>query len=287
MSVRIDNPFLKPLSSQRYFQAFEHIKALNTEFIIDIGCSDCSFLFYLSQNPYNLKFSIGLDKDVGALNKGSRNLSRPQLCYPHTRKYIVSLMKEDVTNLSKHFVNKYKNCPFVTAIELIEHLDFADLILFNENVFGKLQPEAVFVTTPNIEYNDIITSAFGRDKKFGQFRHPDHRFEFTRTEFRSWCDSICSEYGYYATISGVGKCIEDDDGTHGFASHSALFTRKIENKLEFSPPENPLHEAIFYIKLDDPKSISSDEDNDIQDEKMLIEEEEEEEEELQTDQSEK
>ncbi len=48
-----------------------------------------------------------------------------------------------------------KNFEFeaVTAIELIEHLFWEDLGLFEENVFGFLGPKIIVITTPNRDFN--------------------------------------------------------------------------------------------------------------------------------------
>lgn len=37
------------------------------------------------------------------------------------------------------------------------------------------------------------------------FRDADHKFEWTQTEFKQWCDSITSKYDYTVTITGVGS----------------------------------------------------------------------------------
>ena len=46
-------------------------------------------------------------------------------------------------------------------------------------VFGKMKPELVVMTTPNAEFNVLFPGCSG-------FRHWDHKFEWTRTEFQSW-----------------------------------------------------------------------------------------------------
>ena len=46
------------------------------------------------------------------------------------------------------------------------------------------------LTTPNAEYNVQFELAGG------QFRHRDHRFEWTRAEFREWAQGIGDRFGY-------------------------------------------------------------------------------------------
>ncbi|OHT14198.1 hypothetical protein TRFO_15487 [Tritrichomonas foetus] len=269
MTTEVSNPFLRPLASQRYCQAFSHIKVLKPKFIIDFGCAECDFLFYLSKNPEGLDFSIGVDCSINALNKGKRNISVPGIFYSKTRPYNLFLLNEDVTKLSDDFIKEYKNSPFVTFLELIEHLDQDELRNFENEIFSKLQPEVVYLTTPNIEYNEILTRSFGKDRRFGEFRHVDHKFEFTRSEFREWCNKICEKYNYSANIDGVGKTLDgEDDGNHGCGSHSVLFTLKAEKvKTDFKEPEKFVHSHTINVKIESPDDQIlfynlDDEDND-------------------------
>ena len=86
-----------------------------------------------------------------------------------------------------------------TVIEVIEHLDAARLRAFERVLFEQAHPKAVIVTTPNIEYNVRFETL-----PVGQFRHPDHRFEWTRAEFGAWSRAIADRYGYAVRFSGIG-----------------------------------------------------------------------------------
>lgn len=61
----------------------------------------------------------------------------------------------------------------------IEHLTLADLGQFSNVVFGYMIPAVVVISTPNAEFNALLPGLTG-------FRHHDHKFEWTRAEFRSW-----------------------------------------------------------------------------------------------------
>ncbi len=61
----------------------------------------------------------------------------------------------------------------------IEHLHEPILQQVPEAIFGRLHPSLVVLTTPNVEFNVL----FGRDTGF---RHYDHKFEWTRQQFRHW-----------------------------------------------------------------------------------------------------
>lgn len=50
-------------------------------------------------------------------------------------------------------------------------------------VLGLIRPRVAVMTTPNFEFNVLFP-----DFKQGvrKFRHPDHKFEWTRAEFEAW-----------------------------------------------------------------------------------------------------
>lgn len=110
----------------------------------------------------------------------------------------------------------------VTSIELIEHLESEVLTQFPVNVFGQIRPKHVILSTPNVEFNVL----FNKKK---QFRHWDHKFEWTRSQFKVWCDKICDEYGYKVYFTGVGKPPTFKSEV-GFCSQFAVFTRLIQSK---------------------------------------------------------
>jgi 2-polyprenyl-3-methyl-5-hydroxy-6-metoxy-1,4-benzoquinol methylase len=64
------------------------------------------------------------------------------------------------------------------VVEVIEHLDPPRLSAFERVLFQHAKPRTVVLTTPNAEYNIMWETL-----PAGNFRHPDHRFEWTRQEF--------------------------------------------------------------------------------------------------------
>lgn len=101
-------------------------------------------------------------------------------------------------------------------VEVIEHLDPDRLPMLERVVFGAARPRAVIVTTPNAEYNALFPSL-----PAGQFRHRDHRFEWSRAEFADWAQRICATFNYQAAFSGIGH----HDESHGAPTQMAVFTR--------------------------------------------------------------
>jgi 3' terminal RNA ribose 2'-O-methyltransferase Hen1 len=102
------------------------------------------------------------------------------------------------------------------VVEVIEHLDQARLNTFERVLFEHAKLETVVITTPNVEYNVKFKSL-----PAGQFRHKDHRFEWTRAEFQSWASRIADQYGYTVRFLPIGP----EDSTVGAPSQMGVFTR--------------------------------------------------------------
>jgi hypothetical protein len=103
-----------------------------------------------------------------------------------------------------------------SVVEVIEHLDQPRLHAFERVLFESARPATVALTTPNSEYNVKWPSL-----PAGQFRHQDHRFEWTRAEFHNWANDVASRFGYGVTFRPVG----DDDSTFGPPTQMAVFAR--------------------------------------------------------------
>jgi 3' terminal RNA ribose 2'-O-methyltransferase Hen1 len=102
-------------------------------------------------------------------------------------------------------------------MEVVEHVDPPRLPALAQAVFGSARPGAVVVTTPNSEHNVRFPSL-----PAGAFRHPDHRFEWTRAEFQDWAQGVCRSYGYEVEFRPVGP----DDPEVGPPTQLALFRLK-------------------------------------------------------------
>ena len=89
-------------------------------------------------------------------------------------------------------------------LEVVEHLDKARLKAFERVLFEFAKPTTVVLTTPNREYNRMW-EAVGPDK----LRHQDHRFEWTRSEFREWAEGVARQHGYAAKFLPVGPVDEE------------------------------------------------------------------------------
>jgi len=74
------------------------------------------------------------------------------------------------------------------------------------------------VTTPNSEYNVRFEAL-----PAGTARHRDHRFEWTRAQFREWAEAAAVRYGYAVRYLPVGE----DDPEVGPPTQLAVFSKAV------------------------------------------------------------
>jgi 3' terminal RNA ribose 2'-O-methyltransferase Hen1 len=101
-------------------------------------------------------------------------------------------------------------------VEVIEHLDPDRLDALEKCVFAFACPHTVIVTTPNKEWNITFT------EDNAKMRHNDHRFEWSREEFKTWCRRIEETYDYNYVIKSLG---EEQAGI-GAPSQMAIFRKR-------------------------------------------------------------
>lgn len=119
----------------------------------------------------------------------------------------------------------------VLAIEIIEHVFPVTLNNIPYNIFGVLQPKVVLITTPNSEFNVLFDLPLDNG-----FRHWDHKFEWTRRQFKDWCFNICERFPNYL-VSFLGAGVAPPDYLKlGPVSQLALFVRKDVLDLELISP---------------------------------------------------
>lgn len=102
------------------------------------------------------------------------------------------------------------------VVEVIEHMDPERLPALEAAVFGHARPGAVVVTTPNRDRNALFDTL-----PAGTMRHPDHRFKWSRVEFRHGAESVATARGYELRIEGI----DAEDAAHGCPTQMGVFTR--------------------------------------------------------------
>ncbi len=197
----------KSLHEQRHERVAEVVRTLHTRSLVDLGCGDGKLIQKLVPIQ-GLDRIVGMDVSYFELEKASRRL-RLETAGPKLRERIElihgSLLYRD---------HRLEGFDAATAVEVIEHLDPPRLHAFERVVFECARPGVVIITTPNREYNAVYDELSG-------FRHEDHRFEWTRSEFGEWTEKIASAYGYTVEIEGLGEAHDQ----HGSPSQMGVFRR--------------------------------------------------------------
>ncbi|XP_060569939.1 small RNA 2'-O-methyltransferase-like isoform X2 [Ruditapes philippinarum] len=209
-------PVFEPrLYIQRYFYVKQELAKYNVKHVVDFGSAECKISRFLVQIPTLEKLDL-VDLDEGLLEWNKFSI-RPLTCdYLEKRELPldVKVFCGSVTNLDESIIG----CDGVSMVELIEHLYPDVLKAAVDMVFGKLRPKVIVITTPNSDYNQLFPN-------FSGMRHWDHKFEWSREEFQSWCKDICKNHQYYVEFGGIGE--PPSGAKHlGCCSQSAVFVRK-------------------------------------------------------------
>lgn len=198
------------LNQQRLNKAVDFLKSSGAESVLDIGCGEGKLLKLLLKEMQFKKIS-GMDVAFSELQKAKENLYLDQAS--PIMKERISLFQGSVTYKDERF----KNFDAISLIEVIEHLDEERLPAMESIIFGFAKPQTVIISTPNEEYN-VVFEKLDAD----HFRHDDHRFEWTRKQFRDWCNNICEKFKYQVEIHNVGDELENI----GSPTQLAVFKRK-------------------------------------------------------------
>ncbi|MEU6812032.1 3' terminal RNA ribose 2'-O-methyltransferase Hen1 [Streptomyces sp. NPDC046831] len=176
--------------------------------VLDLGCGQGQLVQALLKDPRYTEI-VGVDVSMRALAIASRRLGLERMGERQAAR--VTLLQGSLTYTDK----RLKGYDAAVLSEVIEHLDLPRLPALEYAVFGAARPRTVLVTTPNAEYNVRWETL-----PAGHLRHGDHRFEWTREEFRGWADQVAARHGYTVEFRPVGP----DDPEVGPPTQLALFT---------------------------------------------------------------
>lgn len=204
-----DEKPLSPLYTMRAEAVLAALKDVGAQRVVDLGCGEGALLTRLVVDPAFTEI-IGTDVSSRSLAGAEEKLHYRDLS--DTQRARIRLLQSSVTYLD----DRIGGPDAAVLMEVIEHIDPNRLASVEASVFAHARPNAVIVTTPNSEYNVLYPSLAA-----GRFRHPDHRFEWTRAEFAEWAEGICARNGYRVEFRTVG----DIDPVHGSPTQLALFRR--------------------------------------------------------------
>jgi len=149
--------------------------------VLGLGCGEGNLLRDLLKERQFTRI-VGMDVSIRSLERASERLRLERL--PDMQRQRIELMHGSLIYRDERLVG----FDAAACVEVIEHLDPPRLTAFERAVFEFARPGTVVVTTPNAEYNVMWETL-----PAGKFRHRDHRFEWTRNEFRSWAERVAQD----------------------------------------------------------------------------------------------
>lgn len=189
------------------------LAALSVSTVVDLGCGEGALLRELLRDP-RFTSVLGVDVSHVELARAEKRLGLDRM--PDAQRARLRLLQSSVTYRDDRFAGH----DAVVLSEVVEHLDLSRLPALERTVFDHAAPRYVLVTTPNAEHNVRYPALAG-----GGFRHPDHRFEWTRAELAAWAEDVGARYGYTVRYVPVGE----DDPEVGPPTQMAVFSRATQS----------------------------------------------------------
>lgn len=219
-----------PLAVQRREAILGALRAAKAARVLDLGCGQGQLVGELLKDQRFTEI-VGLDVSMRALKEASRRLRLDRMTERQLAR--LQLLQGSLAYTDRRLTG------YDAAVlsEVIEHVDPPRLPALEYAVFGAARPATVVVTTPNVEYNVRWETL-----PAGRVRHADHRFEWTREEFRAWARTVGERHGYETEFMPVGP----DDPEVGPPTQMAVFRKRDRN----APPKSktPKHETPKEVK---------------------------------------
>ena len=197
------------LGEQRIEAVLDALRTLGASRVLDLGCGEGRLIGELLKEP-SFSLVTGFDVSHRALEAARRRLHLDTLS--ERQKERVTLLHGSLGYRDR----RLSGYDVAVAMEVIEHIDPSRLDAFEEVVFGSAKPGAVLITTPNAEYNALFAGL-----PTGELRHRDHRFEWTRGQFREWGRQVAARRSCDVRFQDIGP--EHPD--HGAPTQMSVFTR--------------------------------------------------------------
>lgn len=182
------------LHEERLDFVFRKLKATGARRVLDLGCGSGSLLYRLLADE-QFEEVVGLEESGLSLREA--------------RSILTTFLEEDPCRIKLIRGSYAEKNPALAGfeaaamVETIEHVRPEQLSKVELAVFGQYRPGCLFMTTPNREYNPLLGQAPG------EFRDPDHKFEWDRAKFQRWARGLADRNGYTVEFGGIGEFVAD------------------------------------------------------------------------------
>ncbi|MCA9173302.1 MAG: 3' terminal RNA ribose 2'-O-methyltransferase Hen1 [Planctomycetales bacterium] len=195
------------LNDQRHGAVIAALRGSGARTVLDLGCGEGKLLRELLQDR-QFDQIVGMDVSIRCLEMAQKRLKLDRL--PDRQAARLKLIHGSLIYRDK----RLEGFDAAAVVEVIEHLDPPRLSAMERVLFEFARPKTIVVTTPNREYNVMWDSL-----PAGQFRHADHRFEWSRREFQDWASRMADQHGYSIRFLPVGP----EDETVGAPTQMGVF----------------------------------------------------------------
>ena len=198
------------LNEQRLNAVVAALKSTDAKRVLDLGCGEGKLLRVLLKERSFTEI-VGVDVSHRSLQMAQDRMRLERM--PSQQQERIKLIQGSLMYRDKRLAG----FDAAAVVEVIEHLDQPRLAAFERVLFEFAKPDTVVLTTPNVEYNVRFESL-----PAGTFRHKDHRFEWTRDQFRQWAQSIAHTHSYAVRFLPVGP----EDSAVGAPTQMAIFEKE-------------------------------------------------------------
>jgi 3' terminal RNA ribose 2'-O-methyltransferase Hen1 len=180
------------LNEQRLGTVLATLKQTGAKRVLDLGCGEGRLLQLLLKEK-QFEEIVGMDVSYRSLEIAQDRLNLERL--PTMQRNRIKLLHGSLIYRDQRLAAY----DAASVVEVIEHLDPPRLAAFERVLFECARPKHVVITTPNAEYNVKWETL-----PAGQFRHKDHRFEWTRAEFQNWANRVAGKHSYSVRFVPIG-----------------------------------------------------------------------------------
>jgi 3' terminal RNA ribose 2'-O-methyltransferase Hen1 len=198
-----------PLNEQRRGAVLAAVRSAGARRVGDFGCGEGVLVRDLLADT-SIEQVVATDVSARALQVAARKLKIERM--GEQQRDRLRIFQSSLTYRD----DRLAGLDAAVLMEVIEHIDPPRLAAMERVVFAHAAPSTVIVTTPNVEYNVRYETL-----PVGVPRHRDHRFEWTRRQFRDWGDTVAQRNGYSVRFLPVGT----DDPQAGSPTQMAIFDK--------------------------------------------------------------